>query len=84
MTKNPYNRLLEVFKDYARKVEYRRKKLMWRYPVDKLDTGWSLVKLNERVLAAQQIGYEVILAADEQGLFVYYQKKAPDMPYEVR
>jgi hypothetical protein len=81
---NPYQRLLETFREYWRGVEYAQRKTMWRYARDSLGKNWSLVDLDQRVAAAQQIGYDVILISDDEGLLVQYRKKHPDMPWEVR
>jgi len=79
--KTPYQRLLEDAREFAGQVKYRHEKLMWRYPKEKLNTGWALNDLAERVSAADQLGYDVILRNSDDGLSVYYRKKVPDTPY---
>lgn len=79
--KTPYQHLLEDIQDWARTVAYRHEVLMWRYPKARLTEGWTLNELYERVTAAEQLGYDVQLRADDDGLLVYYKKKVPDVPY---
>lgn len=79
--KTPYQRLLEDAREFAGQVKYCHEKLMWRYPKEKLNTGWALNDLAERVSAADQLGYDVILRNSDDGLSVYYRKKVPDTPY---
>jgi hypothetical protein len=50
---------------------------MWHYPKAKLNDGWPLGGLYERVAAADQLGYDVVLSVAEEGLRVHYQKR-PD------
>ena len=55
---------------------------MWRYPKDNLGGNWSLRDLNERVIAAKQLGYEVFLTSTDDGLLVQYKKEIKEIPYE--
>lgn len=77
---NPYTRLLSQIKEYVHKVKHRRRKIMWRYPKNKLNDTWSLKDLYERTKAAEQLGYEVKLIASDDGLEVFYQKEIPEIP----
>lgn len=79
--KSPYQRLLEDTRDWARKVMYRHSVGMWTYPKAKLTEGYRLDDLYERVQAAEQLGYEVVVVANETGLFVRYVKKIPKPPH---
>jgi hypothetical protein len=83
-TVTPYQRLLEDARDFARKVKYRHRTTMWLYDKAKLGTGWSLVDLYERTAAAEQLGYDVVLEANENGLLVKYVKKVPETPWEFK
>lgn len=76
--KTPYQRLLEDVQEYARKVRYASTTLMWFYQKDELSNNWRLDGLNERVRAADQLGYDVILRSTDRGLEVLYRKRAPD------
>ncbi len=82
--KTPYQRVLEEAQDFARKVKCRHTKTMWTYPKDKLNTGWALESLYERVKAAEQLGYEVVLMATDDGLAVRYVKEVPEAPWAFR
>lgn len=79
--KNPYQMLLEDIKDWCRKVKFRNEKVMWVYPKGRLNQGWPLGDLYERVKAAEQLGYDVILIANDEGLSVRYRKQVPSIPY---
>lgn len=81
---NPYERLKREFREYASAIEYPHTKVMWRYPKERLHEGWTLANLAERVAAAEQIGYDVILQSDDEGLRVIYRKKRPSTPWEAR
>ncbi len=80
----PYKRLLDAAQEFASKVEHPHTKLMWVYPKDKLNAGWPLKDLAERVAAADQIGYEVKLVNHDGALQVVYVKKMPSRPWEFR
>jgi len=77
--KNPYNELLIKIRALVVKFLYPERKLMWRYPADKINTGWTLGDLAERVQAAEQIGFDVVLvwngSNESKGLEVWYRKK---------
>lgn len=79
--KNPYQMLMEEVQDYLRKIKYRKRKEMWFFPKDKLADSWSMQDTYERVAAADQLGYDVILKATKKGLEVEYVKKIPTVPY---
>lgn len=79
---NPYSRLLKRVKDWCWKVTHRKQIGMWSYPTESLDKGWKLNDLYERIKAADQLGYNVILKATDKGLEVYYREKAPDIPWD--
>lgn len=80
---SPYVRLMGAFREYVTAVELRHQRSMWVYPKEKLDDGWRLTGLNERVAAASQLGYDVILRSTDEGLQVLYIKQIPQRPYEV-
>jgi hypothetical protein len=61
-------------------VKHPQRKVMWRYPKDKLSTQWSLADLYERVAAANQLDYDVRLTANDDGLLVEYIKRTT-IPY---
>lgn len=76
--KTPYQRLLDEIKEYVRNVQYRHEVTMWSYPDGKLHEGWRLDALHQRVQAASQLGYDVILVAKDDALVVRYKKRVPD------
>lgn len=80
---SPYQRLMDRFKEFANKIEYREKITMWVYPKNKLTESWSLKDLYERVAAAEQLNYDVQLLATDGGLEVKYIKKIPKRPWDV-
>lgn len=78
--KTPYQMLLEDIQDFVRKVKYPERELMWEYPKDRLAEGWRLTDLSERVRAAAQLGYDVVIVPTDNGLRVEYRKR-PVLPY---
>ena len=81
---NPYSRLLKEIKQYIRDIKYRHRRVMWAYPVKRLNEGWDLSGLYQRVSAAEQLGYEVKLETTKESLNVVYHKKIPDNDFEWR
>lgn len=79
--KNPYQRLLEDIKEWCLNVRSRHEVIMWLYPKNRLNEGWTLHELYERTRAAEQLGYEIYVTADDRGLHVLYRKKLPTVPY---
>jgi len=80
---NPYTRLLTEIKDWMREFKCSKTVTMWTYPKEKLkNVGWNLYDLRERVDAAEELGYDVLLKSTPDGLKVMYQKKAPFIPFE--
>lgn len=76
----PYARLLADVRKFAISVKFAHKKLMWRYNKQDLGKNWTLTDLYERVKAAEQLGYDVVLIAEDAGLAVQYTKR-PDVPW---
>ena len=72
---NPYTRLLGEIREFCSKLKYSHNTTMLKYPLNKLDSGWKLSEVYQRVSAADQLGYEVLLEANDYGLRVYYRKK---------
>jgi hypothetical protein len=71
----PYTRLLNQALEVLSPVFYPRRISMWRYPKEKLSTPWRLDDLYERVVAADQLGFDVVLIAGDDGLSVKYQQR---------
>lgn len=80
---NPYTRLKSQFRDWVNEVLSRKMIGMWYYQKEKLNCAWRLSGLWQRVMAADQLGYDVILKAEEDGLRTYYVKKLPERPYNM-
>ena len=73
---NPYTKLLHKIKEFCFNIKYPYLISMWFYEKNSLKTTqWKLLDLYERAAAAEQLGYEVIIAAEDDGLNVYYRKK---------
>jgi len=81
--KTPYQRLMEQFCQWANECTHRGRVDMWRYPKDKLGERWTLGDLWERTAAAEQLGYDVQLSANKDGLLVQYVKKLPKRPWNI-
>lgn len=84
MRVNPYTRLKGICKKYADEVRYPHTRNMWHYPKSRLKEGWTLTDLWERTAAAEQLGYDVVLEAQDKGLLVKYVKKRPRVPWELQ
>ena len=83
---NPYTRLLAEIRKYLESIKYRHRTGMFRYSMEYLEqqTAWTLNDLYERTIAAEQLGYDVQLRADKNGLHVEYVKQIPLAPYRWR
>ncbi len=56
---------------------FRETKGLFFYPKENLKTGYTLDDLYQRTIAAQTLGWNVIMEADEKGLHFSYAKKLP-------
>ncbi len=79
----PYSRLLTAARQFDLRVRNPKRIGMFFYPAAKLSEGWSLVDLNERVKAAEQLGFDVRLVAKEDGLHVQYVKRPDEIEYSI-
>lgn len=84
MRTNPYTDLKDRCAKWAITVVSPHTRGMWRYPREKLATGFRLDDLYERIRAADQLGYDVRLRAEDDGLHVEYVKRPGMPPYEIR
>jgi hypothetical protein len=80
----PYARLLKQFIKYCDYVEYRDNRKMFLFKRDELLKGYSLSDVYERTRAADQLGFDVILRTDADGLHVEYIRRIPKRPWNVR
>lgn len=79
---NPYARLLCEIKEFAAMVKFPRRTTMWAYSAKDLKKPWGLESLRERVVAADQLGFDTQLRAlPDGGLAVQYVKRV-EVPFE--
>lgn len=64
--------------EFAYRVVYPKVKPMFFFPKKRLNEAWSLAEVYERTSAANQLGYDVYLSADEDGLRFKYVEKRPE------
>ena len=85
---NPYQRLQEACREWARTVVYAHERLMWRFPAKTLSTDrWCLLNTAERVQAADQLGYDCVLRwkkGENGGLDVVYRRRPSEPPWKIR
>jgi len=68
MAINPYQRLLDKVVSFCDSLKNRHLRIMFIYPKEELNTNWGILQLYERVVAADQLGYDVKLKATTEGL----------------
>lgn len=78
--KTPYQMLMEDAQRFARDVKYPRQYEMFFLPKSNLSAGYNLDDVYERVQAASQLGYDVMLKATENGIKIMYVEKRPETP----
>lgn len=81
---NPYTALQEECRKWAREVTHPFVRSMWVYPKARLEEGWNMLTLSERVAAADQLGYDVRLRNTDDGLRVEYVKRPSSPPWGIR
>lgn len=81
-TVSPYEQLRLRAKEWATAVLYPHSVGMRFYKKESLANGFRLDDLYERVAAAEQIGYDVVLVAMDNGLHVRYRKRPPAVPWQ--
>lgn len=59
------------------KIICRKSRGMFLYPKNRLKEAWVLTDVYERTMAAQELGWNVVLRADADGLHVDYAEKLP-------
>lgn len=81
---NSYQLLKEIARTFANNVKYRHTALMFELSKDDIkSSGYSLLELYERTLAAQQLGYDVVLSVENDRLKIKYVKQPPPIPFEI-
>ncbi|MDH4038990.1 MAG: hypothetical protein OEV86_16065 [Candidatus Krumholzibacteria bacterium] len=85
--KTPYQHLLEDARKWAFEVEHPRMAPMFLYDAKAIvnRVGFRMDDLRERVLAADQLGYDVRVRVDNDGnLRAEYVKRPSLAPYKLR
>lgn len=82
--KTPYQHLLEAAREFYYSLPHGHKCHMFFWPKNRLRDGWTLHEVWERTQAADKLGFDVIVRADDDGLRMSYRKKLPDAPYEFK
>lgn len=77
---NPYVRLKRITLEYVRGVEYRRV----RHLMTVNSLSQPMEQVRQRSLAAQSLGWEVIVTPTENGLQFDYREKTPAVPWEIQ
>lgn len=79
----PYARLLADIKEWMNRFRWRHTVAMFRWAKKDLvpQNSWRMDDVYQRTLAAQSLGYEVTLTADEDGLSMKY-RKSMDVPFQ--
>lgn len=81
----PRQRLYEKAKAFTTKLRTLHTRSMLFYSAKEIEScSFNLRWLYQRSLAAEQLGYEVIMKADDEGLHASYRKKMPEVPMELR
>lgn len=85
MTKrvNPYTRLQTECREWAFSVTHPRRKTLFRYDDVTSGASWALESLRQRVLAADQLGFDVRLRVENKSLIAEYTKRPDDVPWEI-
>ena len=78
---NPYTRLLNEIKDFCFKLKTRKVRPAFFIKRNSLKTNtYTLEDVYQRARAADDIGYEMIVIADDDGLRFKYREKLPRIP----
>ena len=80
MKLNPYSRLLNEIKKWCYEIRYPKEIELWYYGKEGIKANGDIFILNERVIAAQQLGYEVYIVSDGEFLRYKYRRKMPEIP----
>lgn len=74
----PYQRLLDEIRQFVSKLKFGRKYSMFYWKKADLipQNSWRLDEVYQRTLAANKLGYEVVITADKQGMTFQYREIA--------
>jgi hypothetical protein len=82
MARSQLKQIRQDANEFYNKVVNRRTIGMFLYAKDKIKNSWTLDDLYERTMAAQALGWDVIIKADNEGLHVNYIQRLPtSRPY---
>lgn len=86
VSKTPYRKLLERVRPLFRELVSPQKHIMFWYKKETIVSvnGVSVLGLYERTLAAQQLGWRVVVSARDGGLVFEYEKEKPPIDWELR
>lgn len=73
--KNPYQMLLEEARKFARNLKCAKRSSMFLIPRKRLGESWTLDDVAERTLAADQLGYDVLVIVTDKDLLFEYRKR---------
>jgi hypothetical protein len=84
--KTPYRRLLERVRPLFKELTNPQTRSMLYFETEEIVSGveFRLTEVYERTLAAQALGWRVVVSAGENGLFFEYEKCKPYIEYELR
>jgi hypothetical protein len=76
---NSYKRLAQRFSKFEHSVRYPESHLMFVFEAKQLvpTISFRLDQLFQRAIAAEKLGFNVVINADEAGMIISYRKK-PD------
>ena len=82
---NPYTRVLNKAKEYAKKVSSPKDIYAEYYELEKINkmVTFQLGDLYFQTKTADALGYDTILKATEKGLEIHYVEKRPFTPLEL-
>ena len=70
----PYSRLLNKIKKFSEELKLAHTANMFAISKQDLGKSYGFQDIWERTMAAQQIGYEVVIKADLEGIHINYRK----------
>ncbi len=77
----PYQRLMNVAKDYVASLRRARREKVEMFYMEK-GNSYDVSDIYERTIAAQQLGYHIEIYAEKGKIYVSYVKDI-DVPYEI-
>lgn len=85
---SPYTRLQMAGRKFFHKILFPRRRRMFTFTNARLkEGGWTLWDVYQRVEAAKQLGYEVVVETDGNDLVLNYVERRPapsELPYEFK